>query len=140
MADMPKVLDCNIYPLTQEEQGKLEEYIKENLKKGYICPLKSQYASPFFFVGKKDGKLCPMVDYQKINLFMMPDQFLLPLIQELVDKVRNVAIFTKMDIQTGYWNIKFREGDEHKATFKTNMGLCEPIIMPFGLRNALAVF
>ena len=55
MADTPKVLDCKIYSLTQEEQGKLKEYIKENLEKGYIRPSKLQYASPFFFMGKKDG-------------------------------------------------------------------------------------
>ena len=138
--DAPKVLDCKIYPLTQGEQGKLEEYIKENLEKGYIRPSKSQYASPFFFVGKKDGKLRPVIDYRKINSFTVPDRFPLPLIQELVDKVKDAAIFTKFDVRTGYWNIRFKEGDEHKAAFKTNMGLYEPIVMPFGLRNAPAVF
>ena len=76
--DAPKVLDCKIYPLTQGEQGKLEEYIKENLEKGYIRPSKSQYASPFFFVGKKDGKLRPVIDYRKINSFTVPDRFPLP--------------------------------------------------------------
>ena len=55
--DTPKVLDCKIYPLSLGEQGKLDEYIQENLEKGYIRPSKSQYSSPFFFVGKKDGKL-----------------------------------------------------------------------------------
>ncbi len=54
--DAPKVLDCKIYLLTLAEQGRLEEYIRENLEKGYIQPLHSQYSSPFFFVGKKDGK------------------------------------------------------------------------------------
>ena len=71
--DPPKTLDCKIYPLTFQEQEKLDEYIKENLKKGYIRPSKSQYASPFFFVGKKDGKLWPVVDYRKLNSFMVPD-------------------------------------------------------------------
>ena len=61
--DAPKVLDCKIYPLSLGEQGKLDEYIRENLEKGYIRPSKSQYSSPFFFVGKKDGKLRPVVDY-----------------------------------------------------------------------------
>jgi hypothetical protein len=56
MEGAPKTLDCKIYPLTLVKQGKLEAYIKENLEKGYIRPLKSQYSSPFFFVGKKDGK------------------------------------------------------------------------------------
>ena len=85
--DAPKILDYKIYPLSLGEQGKLDEYIHENLEKGYIHPSKSQYSSPFFFVGKKDGKLHPVVDYQKLNSFTILDQYPLPLIQELVDKV-----------------------------------------------------
>jgi hypothetical protein len=138
--DAPKILDCKIYPLTLMEQGKLDEYIKENLEKGYIRPSKSQYSSPFFFVGKKDGKLCPVVDYRKLNSFTVPDRYPLPLIQELVDKVRNTRIFSKVDVRAGYNNIRVKEGDEHKTAFKTNMGLYENMVMPFGLKNAPAVF
>jgi hypothetical protein len=140
VADAPKVLDCKIYPLTLEEQGKLHEYIKENLEKGYIRPSKSPYSSPFFFVGKKDGKLRPVVDYRKLNAYTVPDRYPLPLIQELVDKVRDARLFTKMDVRAGYNNIWFREGDEPKAVFKTNDGLFKPTVMPFGLRNTPAVF
>src|SRR6266702_5056381 len=57
-----------------------------------------QYSSPFFFVGKKDGKFQPVVDYRKLNSFTVPDRYPLPLIQELVDKVRDVWLFTKMDM------------------------------------------
>ncbi len=138
--DAPKILDCKIYPLTLVEQGRLEDYIWENLDKGYIRPSHSQYSSPFFFVGKKDGKFQPVVDYRKLNSFTVPDQYPLPLIQELVDKVWDAWLFIKMDVHAGYNNICFREGDEEKAAFKTNMGLFEPTIMPFGLWNALAVF
>jgi hypothetical protein len=138
--DAPKSLDCKIYPLTVAEQGHLEEYIKENLEKGYIRPSKSQYSSPFFFVGKKDGKLRPVVDYRKINSFTVPDRYPLPLIQELVDKVKDARIFTKIDVRAGYNNIRFRDGDESKAAFKTNQGLFEPRVMPFGLKNAPSVF
>ncbi len=80
-----------------------------------------------------------MVNYRKLNSFTVPDQYPLPLIQELVDKVQDARLFTKMDVRTGY-NICFREGDEEKAAFKTNMGLFEPTVMPFGLCNAPAVF
>ena len=138
--DTPKTLDCKIYPLTFQEQEKLDEYIKENLEKGYIRPSKSQYVSPFFFVGKKDRKLRPVVDYRKLNSFTVPDRFPLPLIQELVDQVKDAWIYTKLDVRAGYNNIRFREGDEEKAAFKTNMGLYQPEVMPFGLRNAPAVF
>ena len=81
-----------------------------------------------------------MVDYRKLNSFTVPDRYPLPLIQELVDKVRDARLFTKIDVHAGYNNIRFREGDESKATFKTNKGLFEPTVMPFGLRNAPAVF
>ena len=87
--DTPKSLDCKIYPLTLEEQGQLKAYIKDNLEKGYIRPSKLQYSSPFFFVGKKDGKLRLVVDYRKLNSFTVPDWYPLPLIQELVDKVKD---------------------------------------------------
>ena len=88
-ADTPKSLDCKIYPLMLEEQGQLKAYIKDNLEKGYIHPSKSQYSLPFFFLGKKDVKLCPVVNYWKVNSFTIPDWYPLPLIQELVDKVKD---------------------------------------------------
>jgi hypothetical protein len=138
--DAPKILDCKIYPLMLTEQGKLDEYIKENLEKVYIRPSKSQYSSPFFFVGKKDGKLHPVVDYRKLNSFMVPDRYPLPLIQELVDKVHNAWIFSKVDVCAGYNNIQVKEGNEHKTAFKTNMGLYKNTVMPFGLKNVPAVF
>ena len=136
----PPSLDCKIYPLTAVEQGKLAEYIKENIDKGYIRPSKSRYSSPFFFVGKKDGKLRPVVDYRRLNSITVPDRYPLPLIQELVDKVSKAKIFSKVDVRAGYNNIRIKEGDQSKAAFKTNIGLYEPVVMPFGLRNAPAVF
>jgi hypothetical protein len=81
-----------------------------------------------------------VVDYRKLNSFTIPDRYPLPLIQELVDQVRDATTLSKMDMQAGYNNIRFREGDEVKAAFKTNKGLFEPTVMPFGLRNAPAVF
>ena len=62
----PPFLDCKIYPMTREEDIALKEFLKELLKKGYIHPSMSPYASPFF-IHKKNGKLCPVQDYCKIN-------------------------------------------------------------------------
>ncbi len=65
--ETPDVIDCKIYPLTQTEDQALVAFLDEQLKKGYIRPLKSPYASPFFFIKKKDGKLRPVQDYRKLN-------------------------------------------------------------------------
>ena len=80
------------------------------------------------------------MDYRKLNSFTIPDWYPLPLIQELVDKVQDARLFTKIDVCTGYNNIHFREGNELKATFKTIKGLFKPTVMPFGLRNSPSVF
>ena len=71
---------------------------------------------------------------------MEPDQFPIPLLQEMIDKVQKAKLFTKVDICEGFYNIRVAEGDEWKAAFKTNSGLYEPTVMQFSLKNAPAVF
>ena len=97
-------------------------------------------ASPFFFIKKKDGKLCPMQDYRKLNEATIKNCYLLPLISKLVDHLSSAKVFTKMDVQWGYNNIHIKEGDEWKAAFRTNVGLFEPTVMFFGLTNSPATF
>ena len=67
LPDTPKAIDCKIYPMGRGEEDSLQEFIKEQLEKGYIQPSKSPYSSPFFFIKKKDGKLCPVQDYRRLN-------------------------------------------------------------------------
>src|SRR6266571_725469 len=69
LPDAPKSFDCKIYPMAKGEEDSLREFIKEQLEKGYIRPSKSPYASPFFFIKKKDGKLRPVQDYRRLNSF-----------------------------------------------------------------------
>ena len=135
-----KALDCKIYPLSKEEQTQLEEFLKENLETNQIRPSKSPMASPFFFVKKKDGKLRPVQDYQKLNEMTIKNHYPLPLILELIDKLTHVKIFSKMDIWWGYNNIRIKEGDEWKVAFRTNWGLFEPLVMFFGLTNSPTTF
>ena len=97
-------------------------------------------ASPFFFVKKKDGKLRPVQDYQKLNEMTIKNCYPLPLISELIDKLTHAKIFSKMDIRWGYNNIRIKEGDEWKAAFRTNQGLFEPLVMFFGLTNSPPTF
>ena len=97
-------------------------------------------ATPFFFVKKKDGKLRPCQDYRYLNKWTIKNAYPLPLISELMDKIKDGKYFTKLDIQWGYNNIQIKEGDEWKAAFKTNQGLYEPTVMFFGMCNSPATF
>ena len=128
------------YNLTPEEQLELDKFLKENLEKGYIRPSQSPMASPFFFVNKKDGKLRPCQDYRYLNEHTIKNAYPLPLISELLDKLKGARRFTKLDIRWGYNNVRIRDGDQWKAAFKTNKGLFEPTVMFFGLCNSPATF
>ena len=86
------------YNLTPEEQRELDNWIKENLDKGYIRPSQSPMASPFFYVKKKDGKLRPCQDYCYLNKWMIKNAYPLPLISELMDKIQGAKYFTKLDV------------------------------------------
>ena len=130
------------YNLTPEECEQQEEFIRENLKKGYIRPSKSPMASPFFFFSKKDGQLRPTQDYRYLNQWTIKNAHPLPLISDIMDKIKasRAKYFTKFDIRWGYNNVRIKEGDQWKAAFKTNIGLFEPTVMFFGLCNSLATF
>jgi len=104
--------DCKIYPLNVKEQEELNKFLEEHLKSGRIRPSKSLCAAPFFFVKKKDGSLQPVQDYRQLNKATIKNKYPLPLIQELIDKVRGARYFTKLDIRWGYNNVRIREGDE----------------------------
>ena len=81
-------LDCKVYPLTSAEKPKLDKHIKNMIEKGFICPSKSKISSPLFFVGKKDGKERPVIDYRRLNSITEPDRFPIPLLQEMINRVK----------------------------------------------------
>jgi hypothetical protein len=108
------------YNLTPQEQIELDKFLKEILEKGYIRPSQSPMASPFFFVDKKDGKLRPCQDYRYLNEHTIKNAYPLPLVSELLDKLKGARRFTKLDVRWGYNNVRIRDGDQWKAAFKTN--------------------
>ncbi len=124
--DALAVLDCKIYPLSHDQDTKLTEFLGEHLHKGYIQESNSPYTAPFFFIKKKDGKLRPIQDYQKLNEQTIQDNYPLPLIKTILEQLQGRSLFTKFDIRWGYNNIRIKEGDEWKAAFKTPKGLFEP--------------
>jgi hypothetical protein len=97
--------DCKIYPLSPVERTSLDAWITEQLGKGYIRPSKSPQASPFFFVGKKDGKLRPVQDYRYLNTQTIKNAYPIPLISETIDKLKGAKYFSKADVRWGYNNI-----------------------------------
>ncbi len=138
--DVPEAVDCKVYPMNRIKDEAVQKFISNKLEKGYIRESKSPYASSFFFVKKKDGKLRPMQDYRKINALTIRNQYPLPLIADLIRNLSNAHIYTKLDVRWGYNNVHIREGDEKKAAFKTRYGLFEPTVMYFGLTNSPATF
>ena len=137
---VPEAINCKIIPKTREEDEALKKFIKEQEEKGYIQKSKSPYVSAFFFIKKKDGKLRPIQDYRKLNQYTIRNKYPLPLILDLISQVKDVNLFSKFDVRWGYNNIRIKEGDQHKAAFKTKYGLYELNIMFFGLTNSPATF
>ena len=132
--------DFKAYQLSPREEQAANEFIDENLRKGYIRDSKSPMASPLFFVGKKDGSLRPCQDYRYLNEWTVKNKYPIPLVSELVDKLRGAKVFSKLDLRSGYNNVRIKDGDQWKAAFKTHRGLYEPTVMFFGLCNSPATF
>uniref|UniRef100_A0A0W0FQH5 Reverse transcriptase domain-containing protein n=1 Tax=Moniliophthora roreri TaxID=221103 RepID=A0A0W0FQH5_MONRR len=136
-----KPWDCKIYSLSLKERIEQDKFLDENLQKGYIRPLKSPIASPFFFVAKKEaGALQPCQDYRDLNNRTIKNHYPLPLVTDLMDKLKTARVFMKLDLHNRYNNIRIKDGDQWKAAFKTPRGLFEPTVMFFGLTNSPAMF
>jgi len=128
-----------IYPLLRVEREKVQEFVKDQLRKGYIRPSKSPQMSPVFFVPKKGGKKRMVQDYQYLNSWTIKNNYPLPLISDLINSIRK-KVFTKMDLRWGYNNVRIKEGDEWKAAFSMPKGSFEPTVIFFGLTNSPATF
>jgi len=130
----------SVYRLTPPEKITLKEYIDNSLKQGILRWSEVADTCSFFFIDKKDRKLCPVQDYQPLNTITKKNTAPIPLIPELIDKLLGAQFFTKLDIWWGYNNIHICKGDEYKTAFKIPLGLFESLVMTFGLCNAPATF
>lgn len=129
-----------LYNLSETELKILHDYIQDMLARGLIRPSTSPYGAPVLFARKKDGSLRLCVDYQRLNNMTKKNVYPLPLIPEMLDRLGQAKIFTKLDLKDAYWHIRIAAGDEHKTAFRTRYGLYEYCIMPFGLSNAPGTF
>jgi len=138
--EAPKELNAKAYPMTLKEEETLNQWLDEQLKAGLIVESNSRYASPCFFIPKKDGTLRLVQDYRRLNQYTIKYKMPLPLINEVIDKLKDAKYFNKLDLIWGYNNIQIKEGDEWKVAFLTNKGLFEPKVMYFGLYNSPGTF
>ncbi|KAI2646808.1 Transposon Tf2-8 polyprotein [Labeo rohita] len=136
-AQLPK---GKVYPLSIPECQAMEDYIAEALSQGFIRPSTSPAASNFFFVSKKDGGLCPCIDYQQLNAQIIHQPYLLPLVPAALEELCGSQVFTKLDLQSAYNLVHIREGDEWKTAFVTPMGHYEYLVMPYGLSISPSIF
>ncbi|GJT39434.1 putative reverse transcriptase domain-containing protein [Tanacetum coccineum] len=127
------------YRLAPAEMKELAEQLKELSDKGFIRPSSSPWGAPILFVKKKDGSFRMCIDYRELNKLTVKNHYPLPRIDDLFDQLQGSSIYSKIDLRSGYHQLRVREEDIPKTAFRTRYGHYEFQVMPFGLTNAPAI-
>ncbi|KAJ0431848.1 putative nucleotidyltransferase, Ribonuclease H [Helianthus annuus] len=128
------------YRLAPMEMKELRTQLDELLTKGFIRPSSSPWGAPVLFVKKKDGSMRLCIDYRELNKVTIKNRYPLPRIDDLFDQLQGASYFSKIDLRSGYHQLRVRDEDVHKTAFRTRYGHYEFLVMPFGLTNAPAAF
>ena len=128
------------YRMTLIKPMELKSQLQELINKTYIQPSVSPWGASVLFVKKKDGTLILFIDYKKLNKMTIKNWYPLPLIDDLFDQFHGSTILWKIDLRSGYHQVRMKDEDIFKTTFRTRYGHYEFVIIPFGLTNAPVAF
>ena len=128
------------YRMTPTELKELKSQLQELLDKGFIRPSVSPWGAPILFVKKKDGTLWMCIDYQQINKVTVKNKYPLPRIEDLFYQLKGAGVFSKIDLQSGYYQLRVKDVNVPNTAFRTRYGHYEFLVMPFGLTNASTTF
>jgi len=128
------------YRMAPAELKELRAQLDDLIRKGFIRPSTSPWGAPVLFVKKKDGTLRLCIDYRELNKLTIKNKYPLPRIDDLFDQLQGCTTFSKIDLQSGYHQLRIYEADIHKTAFRSRYGHYEFVVMPFGLTNAPAAF
>ncbi|MCO5554914.1 hypothetical protein L7F22_008452 [Adiantum nelumboides] len=128
------------YRVSQAQQEEIMRQINELVEKGMVRPSSSPFCSPVLLVHNKDGTYRMCVNYRALNRITIKNRFFVPQIEDLFDKLQGSTYFSRIDLKSGYHQIRIVNEDILKTAFRTTFGLYEYLVMPFGLTNALATF
>jgi hypothetical protein len=128
------------YHMSTPELKELQMHLEELLKKGYICPSVSPWGAPVLFVKKKYGTLILCIDFRQLNKVTIKNKYPLPRIDDLFDQLKDARIFSNIDLRSGYHQVRIRDEDINKTSFRTRYNHYEFTVVPFGLSNAPVAF
>ena len=124
------------YRMAPTKFKELKIQLQELLDKGFIRPSVSPWGAPVLFVKNKDGTLRMCIHYRQINKVTVKNKYPLPRIEDLFDQLKGAGVFLKIDLRSGYYQLRVKDVDVPKTAFRTRYGHYEFLVMPFGLTNA----